>query len=58
MHHVSMTHIGLLEQAQDCRRRALAHLGQPKATFLLNAAKEFESLDAKKRGLRLIGGIS
>ncbi len=47
-----MDHIGLLEEAENCRRKALAYLGQPEATFLLRAAKAFEELDAEKRGLR------
>jgi hypothetical protein len=47
-----MDHIGLLEEAENCRRKALAYLGQPEATFLLRAAKAFEELGSEKRGLR------
>lgn len=34
----------LLEEADDCRRRALAYLGKPEAPFLLRVAREFERL--------------
>lgn len=34
----------LQEQAEDCRRKALCYAGQPEATFLLCAAREFERL--------------
>ena len=47
-----MDQIGLLEEAENCRRKALTYLGQPEATFLLRVAKAFEELDAQKRGLR------
>jgi len=47
-----MEKIDLLEEAGNCRRKALAYLGQPEAEFLLKAAEEFEELDAQKRGLR------
>jgi hypothetical protein len=32
------------EEAEDCRRKALAYVGQPEATFLLRVAREFERL--------------
>lgn len=32
------------EQAEDCRRKALAYLGKPEAQFLLRVAREFEDL--------------
>ncbi len=42
--------IPLREDAENCRRTALAYLGQPEATFLLSAAKAFEELaDAEDR---------
>ena len=47
-----MDQILLLEEAENCRRKALAYLGQPEAVFLLRAAKAFEELDAQKRGLQ------
>ncbi len=47
-----MDNIRLLEEADNCRRKALAYLGQPEATFLLKAAKAFEELDLKERGSR------
>jgi hypothetical protein len=46
-----MKHIDLLEEAQDCRRRALTYLGQPEATLLLRVAKEFEQLN-ERNGVR------
>jgi len=42
-----MKHIELLEEAEDCRRRALAYVGQPEAKLLLRVAKEFEGLNAE-----------
>ncbi len=47
-----MENIGLLEEAENCRRKALAYIGQPEAVLLLTAAKAFEELDAENRGLR------
>jgi hypothetical protein len=47
-----MNHIGFLEEAQNCRRRALTYVGQPEAALLLRVAKEFEELDAQKRSVR------
>lgn len=32
----------LHEEAESCRRQAIAYLGRPEASFLLNAAREFE----------------
>ena len=32
------------EEAEICRRRALAYLGRPEASFLLRVAREFERL--------------
>ncbi len=39
-----MDHQSLHDQAEECRRRALAYLGRPEAVFLLDAAREFERL--------------
>ncbi len=50
-----MKHIDLLEEAQDCRRKALAYLGQPEAALLLRVAKGFEGLDAEKRSCSVSG---
>ena len=33
-----------LEEAEDCRRKALAYLGQPEGTLLLLVAREFDRL--------------
>ena len=46
-----MNHIGLLEEAENCRHRAISYLGMPEAMFLLRVAKAFEELDAEKRGV-------
>lgn len=43
-----MVQIGLLEEAENCRRQARAYLGQPEAGFLLKVAMAFEELDAAK----------
>ena len=50
-----MIHIDLLEEAQDCHRKALAYVGLPEAALLLRVAKEFEKMDAEKRSLQLSG---
>jgi len=34
----------LLEQAQNCRRQALAYVGNPEAQFLFKVAAAFEDL--------------
>lgn len=39
-----MTDEELLEQAERCRRQALAYVGRPEGTFLLQAAAAFEAL--------------
>ncbi len=39
----------LLEEAEKCRWRALAYAGQPEASFLLRAAREFEDLATKRK---------
>jgi desulfoferrodoxin (superoxide reductase-like protein) len=44
-----MKRIDLLEEAQDCRRRALTYVGQPEAKLLLRVAKEFEQMNKMKR---------
>ncbi len=43
-----MKHIDLLEEAQDCRRKALTYLGQPEAALLLKVAKEFERMNTEQ----------
>lgn len=35
------------EEAETCRRKALAYVGQPEATFLLRVAKEFDRLERR-----------
>lgn len=34
-----------LEEAENCRRQALAYAGRPEAPFLLRVAKAFEALN-------------
>jgi hypothetical protein len=36
------------EEAQNCRRQALAYLGQPEASFLLRVAREFDRLETHR----------
>ena len=47
-----MDQIGLLEEAENCRRKALAYLGLQEAVFLVRVAKAFEELDAESWGPR------
>jgi Uri superfamily endonuclease len=35
------------EEAEDCRRKALAYVGQAEASFLLRVAREFDRLAAE-----------
>lgn len=44
-----MEQTGLLEEAQNCRRKAIDYIGQPEASFLLQVAKAFEDLDSAER---------
>lgn len=37
----------LLDEADHCRRQALAYVGRPEAQFLLSAASMFEELARK-----------
>ena len=37
------------EEAEICRRKALAYLGEPEARFLLQVAKQFDRLEAERR---------
>lgn len=41
-------HSALREEAETCRRRALAYLGRPEATFLISAASAFDELAARE----------
>ena len=43
-----MTETGLHEEAHACRKRAIAYLGRPEASFLLRAAQEFDRLASNK----------
>jgi hypothetical protein len=36
------------EEAEECRRKALAYLGRPEAPFLMRVAREFDRLAAKR----------
>ncbi len=38
------------EEAEDCRRKALAYVGLPEASFLMKVAQEFDRL-ALQRGI-------
>lgn len=40
------------EEAEICRRKALAYLGKPEASFLLRVAREFDRLEAERRAGR------
>jgi len=40
----SVAQMCLEEEAEDCRRKALAYLGQPEASILLKVAREFDRL--------------
>jgi hypothetical protein len=44
-----MTDSHLFEEADECRKRAQAYVGQPEATFLLKIAREFELLAREGR---------
>ena len=44
-----MTDSHLLDEADDCRKRAQAYVGQPEAAFLLKVAREFERLAHERR---------
>jgi hypothetical protein len=37
------------EEAEICRRKALAYLGKPEASFLLQIARQFDRLEAERR---------
>ena len=37
------------EEAEDCRRKALAYVGRPEASFLLGVAREFERLAGERK---------
>lgn len=43
-----MAELTFEEEAEDCRRKALAYVGQPEATFLLKVARQFERLAAER----------
>jgi hypothetical protein len=43
-----MTNISPEEEAEDCRRKALAYLGRPEAPFLLRIAREFDRIAAER----------
>ena len=51
-----MDSLTLLDEAEDCRRRALSYLGKPEAPVLLHMAREFERLakegtfDGRRKG--------
>lgn len=44
-----MNVISLEEEADDCRRKALAYVGQREATFLLRVAREFDRLASERK---------
>ena len=39
----------LEQEAEDCRRKALAYVGRPEATFLLRVAREFDRLAGERK---------
>ncbi len=39
-----LDHASLRDEAEDCRRKALAYLGRPEAEFLMRVAKSFDEL--------------
>ena len=45
---MKMGKIPLQEEAELCRRRALAYIGLPEATFLMETARAFDDLAAKE----------
>jgi len=47
-----MRHEDLFEEADECRRRALAYVGKPEAPFLLRIADEFEKLASDQQNDR------
>jgi len=40
--------LSLLDEAEKCRRQALAYVGKPEGPFLLRIAKAFEELDHRE----------
>ncbi len=36
------------EDADECRKKAVAYLGRPEASFLLEAAREFDRLEIRQ----------
>lgn len=48
----------LLEEAENCRRKAHAYVGLPEATFLLKLAQGFEQLAAASYSGRLTGSLT
>jgi hypothetical protein len=36
------------EEAEACRRKALAYLGRPEASFLLSVARQFDRLERER----------
>ena len=44
-----MTNSSLEEEAEDCRRKALAYIGRPEAPFLMRVAREFDRIAAERR---------
>jgi hypothetical protein len=47
-----MTEMFLDEEAEQCRQRARAYLGQPEAPFLLRVAREFDRLARERQAQR------
>jgi hypothetical protein len=46
--------ISFEEEAEDCRRQALAYVGQPEASFLMRVAREFDRLAHEPRACRVV----
>jgi hypothetical protein len=52
-----MTNTLFQEEAEDCRRKALAYVGQPETPFLLRIASEFDRLACESQEEVIKGSI-
>jgi hypothetical protein len=44
-----MRHTSLHQEAETCRQQALAYLGRPEGSFLLQVAREFDRLAQERQ---------
>ena len=49
-----MRDISFEEEAEECRRQALAYVGQPEASFLIRVAREFDRLAHDPQARRVV----